>query len=318
MMKKFIKKTSDYGMRLRRKRFLQTIVPAACITVLVAGVISFMWHIREKFIDDRIMTQELWESGSYQEVFDISGKTLEEKPLDYESLVLRGFSAYQLALGQITDPDKAVYIEECIHRLRKATLVKSAGMDGAIQYVLGKAYYSKGAEYADLAVQSLEFAKQTDFPGDDMNEYLGIVYAALRDYQMSVAALTEALNSPRMDERLSDALLLSIANSYSAMDDFSMAAAYLTRCIDASKDDVAKRRARFALGDVYFKQEDYLAAEGQYTAILKDFGESAEAHYWLGEINAVRNDMVRARAEWRKAVLLDPAHRSSRSRLALR
>jgi tetratricopeptide (TPR) repeat protein len=315
---KSIKETSDYGMRLRRKRFFQAIVPGMCITVLVSGVVTFMWHIREKFIDDRITVQELWENGSYQEIFDISGKTLEEKPLDYEALILRGFSAYQRALAQITAPDKAVYIEECINCLRKAALVKSAGMDGAIQYVLGKAYYGKGAEYADLAVQSLEFAKQMGFSGDDMNEYLGIAYAALRKYPLSVAALTEALNSPRMEERLLDALLLSIANSYSAMDDFSMAAAYLTRCIDVSKDDAAKRRARFALGDIYFKQEDYSAAEGQYTAILKDFGENAEAHYRLGEINAARNDMIRARAEWRKAVLIDPAHRSSRSRLALR
>lgn len=305
-------------MRLRRKRFFQTIASAACITVLVSGVAIVMWHIRENFIDDRITAQDLWENGSYQEIFDISGETLEEKPLDYEALVLRGFSAYQLALAQITAPDKAVYIEECIHSLRKATLVKNSGMEGAIQYVLGKAYYSKGAEYADLAVQSLEFAKQAGFFGDDMNEYLGIAYAALRDYPLSVAALTEALNSPRMEERLSDALLLSIANSYSAMDDFSMASAYLMRCIDTSKDDAAKRRARFALGDVYFRQEDYSAAEGQYTTILKDFGESAEAHYWLGEINAARNNMIRARAEWRRAVLVDPAHRSSRSRLALR
>ncbi|MDR2782920.1 MAG: tetratricopeptide repeat protein [Treponema sp.] len=289
-----------------------------CITVLVSGIVILIWHIQGEFFADRITAQELWEKGSYQEIFDISGKTLEEKPLDYEALILRGFSAYQLALAQITDPDKFVYIEECINCLRKVALVKSGGMDGAIQYVLGKAYYGKGTEYADLAVQSLEFAKKMGFSGDDMNEYLGIAYAALRKYRLSVAALTEALNSPRMAERFSDALLLSIANSYFAMDDFGMAAAYLTRCIDVSKDDTAKRRARFALGDVYFRQEDYSAAEDQYTAILKDFGENAEAHYRLGEINAARNDMIRARAEWRKAVLVDPTHRSSRSRLALR
>jgi tetratricopeptide (TPR) repeat protein len=316
--KKIYKQTPDYKTRIQRKWFFQTIVPGVCIVVLVSGAVIFMWHIRDKFIDDKIVAQELWENGSYQEIFDISGKTLEEKPLEYDALILRGFSAYQRALAQITAPDKAVYIEECINCLRKAMIVKSSGMDGAIQYVLGKAYYGKGAEYADLAVQSLEFARQMGFSGDDMNEYLGIAYAALRKYRMSVAALTEALNSPRMEERLSDALLLSIANSYSAMDDFGMAAAYLTRCIDVSKDDAAKRQARFALGDVYFRQEDYSAAESQYAAILKDFGESAEAHYRLGEINAARNDMIRARAEWRKAVLVDPAHRSSRSRLALR
>jgi tetratricopeptide (TPR) repeat protein len=297
---------------------LQAIVPVACIVVLLFGGGAIIWHIREKLVNGRITAQELWESGSYQDIFDISGKTLEETPLDYEALILRGFSAYQLVLAQVTVSDKSVYIEKSIQCLRKALIVKSTDMDGAIQYVLGKAYYSKGAEYADLAVQSLEFAKQRGFSGDDMNEYLGIAYAALRDYRMSVAALTEALSSPRAKEYLSDALLLSIANSYIALDDFNMAIAYLMRCLDISKDDNAKRLVRFKLGDIYFRQEDYSAAENQYTAILKDFGENAEAHYRLGEINVARNNQIQARAEWRKAVQVDPAHRSARSRLTLR
>ncbi|MDR2793045.1 MAG: tetratricopeptide repeat protein [Treponema sp.] len=274
-----------------------------------------MW---EKVVTDRVTEQELWESGSYQDIFDISEKMLEEMPLDYEALILHGFSAYQLVLAQITVSDKAIYIEKSIQCLRKALIIKSTIMDGAIQYVLGKAYYSKGAEYADLAVQSLEFAKQMGFSGDDMNEYLGIAYAALRDYRMSIAALTEALNSPRAEEYLSGALLLSIANSYTALEDFNMAIAYLMRCLDISKDDNAKRLVRFKLGDIYFRQEDYSAAENQYAAILKDFGENAEAHYRLGEINAAKNNQIQARAEWRKAVQIDPAHRSARSRLTLR
>ncbi|MDR2194548.1 MAG: tetratricopeptide repeat protein [Treponema sp.] len=312
------KKLSDYEYRLRWKRLLQATVAGVCIVILFLGGGFLIWHIREKFVNDRISAQELWESGAYKDIFDISGTILEETPLDYEMLILRGFSAYQLALAQITISDKAVYIEKSIQYLRKALLVKTTIMDGAIQYVLGKAYYGKGAEYAGLAVQSLEFAKQMGFSGDDMNEYLGIAYAALRDYRMSVAALTEALNSPRGEGHFSDALLLSIANSYIALDDFNMAIAYLMRCLDISKDDNAKRLVRFKLGDIYFKQEDYSAAENQYTAILKDFGENADSHYWLGEINAARNNQIQARAEWRKAVQIDPTHRSARSRLTLR
>jgi len=55
-------------------------------------------------------------------------------------------------------------------------------------------------------------------------------------------------------------------------------------------------------------------AEAQYLAIIQEGGENAEAHYQLGELYAA-TDPTRARAEWRRAVRLDPTHRGARSRL---
>jgi tetratricopeptide (TPR) repeat protein len=310
-------KLSGYAIRLRKKKVFKSILKGMFIVMAAAVCGLIVWKMGGKFVDEKARMQELWANGSYQEIFDISGEILENAPLDYESLILHGFSAYQRALAQITTPNKAAYIDKCINCLRKALTVTSTGMDGPIHYVLGKAYYGKGTKYADLAVQSLERAKELEFLGEDTNEYLGIAYAALHDYRSSVRAFTEAMNLQGINAQHPDALLMAIAASYNSLEDVNMAAAYLTRCIDISKDDNARRQARFELGSIYYKLEEYSEAENQYTTILNDFGESAEAHYRLGEINAAKNNLIRARAEWRKAIQIDPAHKSARSRLSM-
>jgi tetratricopeptide (TPR) repeat protein len=259
----------------------------------------------------------LWDGGAYQEAFDVSGETLKSTPLDYNALVLRGFSAYQLALAQTTTADKLLYVDESIQNLRKALIIKSGVMDGPIQYVLGKAYYNKGYDYADLAVKFLEAAQQTPFAIEDMPECLGLAYAALHDYRNSVSAFSLALNGTKT-EQPSDPLLLAIAHSYTELGDFDMAAAYATRCVETSKDYKAVTQARLLLGSTFIKQGETGAAREQYLAIIRDMGENAEARYQLGELYAATNDQTRARAEWRTAIRIDPAHAEARARLSLR
>jgi Flp pilus assembly protein TadD len=56
-------------------------------------------------------------------------------------------------------------------------------------------------------------------------------------------------------------------------------------------------------------------AELQYQLILDETGGNAEAYYQIGELYAARGDATRARAEWRRAVRFDPAHKKARQRL---
>jgi Tfp pilus assembly protein PilF len=42
--------------------------------------------------------------------------------------------------------------------------------------------------------------------------------------------------------------------------------------------------------------------------------QSADAHFFLGEVYAKMNDPVKARAEWRNALIIDPSHYGARLR----
>ncbi|GHT95035.1 hypothetical protein FACS1894141_2890 [Spirochaetia bacterium] len=263
---------------------------------------------------------QLWEDGSYDLVFNLTRERLAGKPMDYSLLVLHGFASYQLAVAQINSFDTLTYIDECIWSLRKALLSKEGPRDLRIHYVLGKAYYNKGQGYADLAVKFLEEARDGAYSAGDIPEYLGLAYAAIHDYRSSVEAFSQALNpqpggTVQLETGPSDRFLLAIANSYIELDEPDAAKAYLVRCVETSRDSNAVTAARLILGSIQGKAGDTKGAEAQYLAILEEVGEHAEAYFQLGELYAAGGDTTRARAEWRRAVRIDPAHAGARARL---
>ncbi|MDR3130981.1 MAG: tetratricopeptide repeat protein [Treponema sp.] len=289
------------------------------------------WRSRLK--NDRKELVRLWEENSFEEVFELSHLRLEANPMNYFFLTLKGFSAYQLAVAQINNSDIQTYINACIWSLRKALYCREGPEDMRVHYVLGKAYYYKGDAYADMAVKFLEAARDRNYPAADIPEYLGLAYASIHDYRNSVAAFSLALapGNPEANELVSlnetssleeprnrgpsDLLLLSIARSYIALEEADTARAYLVRCVETSKDSNILVAARLLLGGIHGKSGDVSGAEAQYLAILEDGGENAEAHFQLGELYAAGGDPTRARAEWRRAVRIDPAHGPARMRL---
>jgi tetratricopeptide (TPR) repeat protein len=316
-------------MYLHRKQTLYTVFVAVFVILIIGLLLLFLIPWSNKAGNEKNELVQLWEVGSYDEVFRVSGEMLQEKPLDYFLLILHGFSSYQLAIAQINNFDTLTYIDTCIWSLRKALLSKEGAVDGHVQYVLGKAYYYKGFGFADLAVRFLEEARRASYTAQDIPEYLGLSYAALQDYRNSVASFTLALDpgdevqavkegegEETKDIRYpSDLLLLSIARSYLALEDVDTAHAYLQRCVDISKDSRTMVVARLLLGSILSKNGDVKGAEAQYMAILAEGGENADAHYQLGELYAGGGDPIRARAEWRKAYSIDPSHKPTRVRL---
>jgi Tfp pilus assembly protein PilF len=65
---------------------------------------------------------------------------------------------------------------------------------------------------------------------------------------------------------------------------------------------------------MFFDRKEYFKAEAEYLAVLARDPNSAEAHFYLGEIYAGLNDKVKARAEWRKTLLIDPSHYGAKLR----
>ena len=258
----------------------------------------------------RKQLRELFESGVFEAAYLQSRELLQASPLDTFLLTVHGFSAYQLAIAQINTFDTVAYINDSIWSIRKALLSRENSSDGRLFYVLGKAYFHKGPEYADLAVYYLEKARDSSFRATDIPEYLGLSYAALGDYRSSVAAFSQALVAEP-----SDLLLFSIARSYEALDEFEPAGAYLVRCLEVSRDSNTINAARLLLGSILLKTGDISGAEAEFLRVIEDSGDNAEAHYQLGELFALQGDITRARAEWRRAIRIDPAHVPARSRL---
>jgi len=310
---------SSYRAYIRRRRLIIFAVALVVAGAAVAVTYQIAWRFSGAARGERREIVRLWDAGSYEEVYDQSQAALVSRPLDYFLLTMHGFSAYQLGVSQINSLNAQRYFDACLWALRKALLLKNAGNDGRLYYVLGKAYNYKGESYADLAVKYLEKARDLAYNAEDIPQYLGLAYKAIGDYRSSVAAFAEALvvQGQGVDDKPSGLLMLAIAESYFALDEFEQARAYLQRCIDVSPDSRNILTARLLLSDVLRKMGDNEGARQQLAHILGEAGENAEAHYRLGELFALEGETVRARAEWRLALMADPAHTEARKRLSL-
>ena len=306
------KSRSDYGLNIQRKKTIQATAVVFTVILLVTLPIFFFVIIKDTAGNEKKEILRVWESGDFENACQISRESLNSKPLDYFLLIINGFSSYQLGISQLNNHDTVVYMDECIKSLRKAVLLEESKNDGRVYYVLGKAYGYKGEKYADLAIKYLETAVKLSYKADDINEYLGLAYAAIGDYRGSVEAFARALGST---EKETDALMLSIARSYIALEDFGAARAYLIRCTEISPDAKSILTARLLLAEVFLRTGDYEGAENLYINILNETGGIAEVHFQLGELYNIKGDTTRARSEWRLAYRTDPAHEKARARL---
>jgi len=261
---------------------------------------------------DSSLATKAWNAGDYQTSFSFAIKNLEKHPLSSFWLMMSGMSSFQLSGAQINEQDMIKYIDLSIAYLRKALMVGSGSSNARAKYLLGKAYFRKGPQYADSAVDFLEQALAESYTAVDLYEHLGLAYASLKDYNRSVVAFTQALGSEP-----SDLLLLAIAKSYFELGEYSKARAYLIRCTEVSTDSTVFVQACLLLGVSLKKEGDALGAEREYLAALQMDDNSVEVHNALGELYADSGDTVKARAEWRKALRIDPTNEISRSRLGL-
>ena len=311
------KSWSNYGRQviLLNKIRVFGVVFAAVLIVVIS--IYLIFRVRDGASSERRELLQVWNDGDYEKAYEISKLLFEEKPVDYFLLSVNGFSAFQLGISQINNQSTLQYIDECIFSLRKAKAVMQKDPQkeeqlGYLYYVLGKAYGYKGKEYADLAVKYLELADKLSCDASDIPQFLGIAYASLSDYRSSVEAFSRAMipGQPPTDN-----LLIAIARSYIAMEEYNMAISYLQHCVTISNDSNSIINSKLMLAEIYRALEDYGNAETQYVSILEEAGETAEVHFQLGELYFLQGDTTRARSEWRRAYRLDPLHTRARSRL---
>jgi len=305
---------SAYRKHLRRKRLIFTAAAVVFVCLAIFAATRVVVKVREwSSKGDRKELLRLWDSGNFDEVFNISQAALDSRPTDYFLLTMHGFSAYQLGISQINSLNAEQYFDKCIWSLRKAMQDKKADNDGRLYYVLGKAYSYKGEDFADLTIKYLEKARELSDSTADIPEYLGMAYFAVEDYRSSVAAFSEALGTSA--EGPSGPLLLRIARAYIAMGEFDNARPYLQRCIEVSPDFRTVLEARLLLAEALKMKGDIEGAVKQLQDIIAETGDNAEAHYQLGELYALQGNTTRARAEWRLALRADPAHTKARLKL---
>ncbi|MDR1748709.1 MAG: tetratricopeptide repeat protein [Spirochaetaceae bacterium] len=258
---------------------------------------------------------ELWEIGDYEAVYSAAVRILELHPLQNTALAFRGYSAYYLSLAQTDTLMTEMYLDDAIISLRNALRDARPAAQGQLKFMLGKAYYQKNRfagyhYYADLAVRYLDEAFYGGYTAPDMAEYRGLAYASLGMIDESITAFTEALMlNP------TDMLLAAIGEQYYRQGDYLQAQQYLFRAIQSSEDELLMLKCRNTLGNIYIIEDNLAEAEREFNTILEKDPDYADAYYNLGVIYEKQGDLVKARAEWRKALKVQVNHPETRQKL---
>ncbi|MCL1992085.1 MAG: tetratricopeptide repeat protein [Spirochaetes bacterium] len=291
---------------------VQAVAVVLSVVLLVSLTVFLGLRLRGNPAAERQEILRQWNDGNFEQAFLMSRSALVRRPLDYFLLTINGFSAFQLGVSQINTQSTLAFMDDSIRSLRRSLLLRESARDGRVFYVLGKAYTYKGEKFADLAVKFLEAARALSFEAGDLDEYLGLAHAALGDHRQSVQAFARALDSAGGNPC---SLLLSIARSYMALGDFARAGVFLSRCIENSPDARSVAVARLLFAETLMARGDLEEAENLFVNILYESGTNAEVHFQLGELYNIRGDVTRARFEWSRAHMADPAHAGARARL---
>ncbi len=247
--------------------------------------------------------EQLWKEGSYKQLAEKCEERLSVDPLDPKALIYGGFSNFYLGVGQFTMEEKIPLFDKAAVDLRKILLLKQIPLKSKVEYILGKVYYNKGRYYLDLSIEYFKKSLKDGLIGDDTYKYLGMAYGELEMYKEAINYFFKALKM-----KPDDMLFLVLGQTYYKMGDSVTSEKYLMKTLTNTTDFVIDQKARFLLGKIYLDTNKFDNAIEQFTEILKNNKNSANAHYYLGEIYSKLNKKVKARAEWRKVLEIDPSH----------
>lgn len=305
-------KKGIYIENLKKKLFLRKILYIVLVIIFLSATIFSTVLLNSFFKDNKKIALQAWKDADYNRVYSIASEALVKQPLSTFWHSLLGYSSYQLATAQTNSAQTSDYVDTSIGSLRIALLKASNSELPRLHYILGKAYFLKGEYYSDLTIKHLNLAQELGYTGNDLYEYLGLSYTQIKDYSKSIEVLTQSLG-----DYPSDLLLLSIAKNYSFLQDIPNSNAYFIRCIEQTKDVYIKNQARLLLSENYIALNNWELAQKTIEQVLHEEEQNAQAHYLLGVVYAGLEDSIKSRAEWRKALRIDPSHTASRDKLSL-
>ena len=318
-LKLFMEYSIENTNRYKRKsKLMRNAIIVLCICIVLA-VVSFFSY---RFVVNRLyahpsfhLLRHQWESYDYPAVYETSHSLLERAPFNNTARTYHGYAAFYLGVSALDTSNAQGYLDEAINNLRIALMSAKQSLVPQLEYMLGKAYFYKNTVssyyYSDLAIKYLKQAREHGYKADDIPEYLGLSYAALDMTMDSITSFTEALLA-----RESDALLLSIAEQYYKIGQHAAAEQYLFRVIKDCDDKNLVLQSRMLLGTIYTDEEKYAEAEKEFLSILEEDKNFADAYYELGALYEKQGDIIKARAEWRRALRIQVNHQKALKKLS--
>lgn len=309
--------TDPYLRRLRRRRLLVGLGISTIAAIIVVASVVAVGTVARNNKDPRIPKRtvlEQWNNKDYQTVSTSCDTSLEKSPLDPFYLTFKGLSSFYLGMAESDGEKRMALMDQAIFALRKALLDPKAPLRPEATYILGKAYFHKGADFYDESITTLLESIKLKYAAADTWEYLALASQGIGAYKESAGYFDQAM-AAKPD---SPELMIAAANVAMQTGDNAKAEALALKALSATTDEFLAERSNFVLGDIYRASGRLTEALARYDAIKEKNPESADAWYYEGLVLQSAGDPIKARAAWRKAVSIDPMHAGARQKLSER
>ncbi len=311
--------TGSFVARRRRKR-LFLYLGALTALLLAGGVFFYIGHAAsfsskegKAIPKNRIL--ESWRSQAWDDVLASCESSIQVSPLDSFYLAFGGLASFYKGSELPEGEERAALMNQTVVLIRKTFVVADKGWSAEIpraqlEYVLGKANYFKGSSYWDETAKWLEASVANHYIADDTWEYLAVAWDGLGDKTKALRYFGQALSVRR-----TDLLLIAAGKAYIDADQDARGESLLLEALARSMDTLTREKCRFLLSSVYLGRNEMAKAQYQLAQVLSENPQSTDAHFRLGLLLQKQGDTVGARAEWRRAVAIDPMNLEARQKL---
>lgn len=306
MKKDYLNKYGYYNKKNYLKIIFYLIIAILIFALiyLVYFLIAYSFKKNNLNIEKYNSYKKKFEESNYIDLINIIDNEIKKDPFNKDLLIYRGYSYFLLGEDEKKLDKRKNYFYNALQDLRKVIAVSNYNENtGNIFFILGKIYYYLGESYYNLSLNYLKHSKDSGVKREDLYYTLGIVYSYLGNYNESVKILIDAL---KFGEK--DILLLAISNSYYNADDFENAKNFLDITVKKAEDMAVREKAFFLYGEIFFKEKKYNESLDYFNKVIEIRENNAEAYYYRGEIYNLNNNIIKARAEWRKTIEIDPSH----------
>ena len=295
--------------------FFNALLVVAFLSAIIWGVVycvRYVRHDREEKLAIKESYSELYANKNYLELIEKMDGELRNNPLQPEFLVYRGFSYYLLGEAEHDSSKRSVYFSLALTDLRKVSVVYSANdLLGNVYFCIGKIYYYYGKGYYNQSIEYLNRAIKCGNERIDLLYVLGLVYSYIGEYDKAHQILLRS-----QDLEKNDLVLLSMGINCYRMGSMDEAMKYLQETADVSAEIKNKEKALFTLGMISFELGKYEKALQYFDKTIELNENNAEAYFQRGEIYYLYyHDNIKARAQWRKTIEIDPGHLKAGKRL---
>lgn len=297
-----------------RKNGINLVIPTGAIILIIAsiallkGAEGLNRNLTNKI--DSVDISLIWETGDYDRIIELTETQLEKEPLDTVALIYCGFSYFYKGVSQVSNERAIPLLNRSIFLLRKVLIQDQVPMKSRIHYILGKAYLHKNYYYSDLAVFHLSASIEDGYINEDSYEYMGQSYSLLGDYENSIKYYLKALQI-----NATDMLYLKISEDYIKNRMYDNSEKYLKLMIDATRDELLKKKGLFQLANLYYDMKNYSVAETVLLELIDLEKSNENYHFLLGEVYFFLDDILKARSEWHKTTRINPKHVGALRRL---